>query len=146
MKTMEEPSAVLAIREALTGGNVSKAESQLAIIANEHGDDQLALVVKELQPGEVAAVVSVGDYTKPSIVVNFITPEQFIGALERLGASWGSVDKETTLRPMLEQVEDFICSTLLATEGVQKNELIEAFLDHDLGESIVILLCGNEAL
>lgn len=143
----EQPKAVLAIREALTRtGGSNSAEKQLAIIGDEQGDEQLALVVAELQPGEVAAIAGNGDYTKPSTLVHFVSAEQFIGALERIGASWGTIDKEVDIDPMKEQVEDFISSMLLATEGRQQETLLEVFFADELGCHICVMLSSSNAL
>jgi hypothetical protein len=143
--TNTQPAA-LAIRATLTSSGASAAERQLVVLGDQSGDTQLALVVQDLLPGDIAAVVSVGDYTKPSIAVHFMKPEQFIGALERLGGQWGDVNAETKLEPITGQLEDFVVSSLLSTEGDQQAALLRAFLDHELGEAIVVLLCGRGAL
>src|SRR5580698_2237416 len=131
---------ILAIRETLKGGSAHNAERQLAKIAHDQGDEALALLVKDLTPGEVASFLEEGDYSKPSEVTQFLTTEQFMEALARFGAKWGKISKsdgrELLLR-LKEEVATFILPTLLHRED---HLFIKAMLDDTLGEDIIVAL------
>jgi hypothetical protein len=131
---------ILSIRETLKAGSAHNAERQLAQIANDQGDDALALLVKDLTPGEVASFLEEGDYSKPSEVTQFLTTEQFMEALARFGAKWGKISKsdgrELLLR-LKEEVATFILPTLLHRED---HLFIKAMLDDTLGEDIIVAL------
>jgi hypothetical protein len=131
---------ILTIRETLKAGSASNAERQLAQIAHDQGDDTLALLVKDLTPGEVATFLEEGDYSKPSEVTQFLTTEQFMEALARFGAKWGKISKsdgrELLLR-LKEDVATFILPTLLHRED---RDFIKALLEDTLGEDIIVAL------
>jgi hypothetical protein len=131
---------ILTIRETLKAGSAHNAERQLAKIADEQGDDTLALIVADLTPGEVASFLEEGDYSKPSEVTQFLTTEQFMEALARFGAKWGKISKndgrELLLR-LKEDVATFILPTLLHRED---RAFIKAMLDDTLGEDIIVML------
>ncbi len=133
---------LLAIRQALTNGGPQAAERQLAILGNNHGDDQLALLVRELRPAEVTQLLAEGDYTKPSVVAHFITAEQFVGALHRLGAKWGSLKgvEISVLIPIKEQVSDFMLSTLLHGDDAGQKKFLEAVLDDSIVEDVLVMM------
>ena len=126
---------------------VHATERQLSIIGNQAGDGELAIIVESFTPGEVAALVGEGDYTKPSIASHFITPEQFIGALERLGARWGSLDKKIHRErdeECRQEVADFILSVVLTDNLDRQATLLESLLDNDLGRDVLLLIAVNE--
>jgi hypothetical protein len=131
---------ILTIRETLKAGSAHNAERQLAKIANDQGDETLALLVADLTPGEVASFLEEGDYSKPSEVTQFLTVEQFMEALARFGAKWGKISKndgrELLLR-LKEDVATFILPTLLHRED---RLFIKAMLDDTLGEDIIVAL------
>jgi hypothetical protein len=131
---------ILTIRETLKAGSPQTAERQLAKLANEQGDDALALLVADLTPGEVASFLEEGDYTKPSEVTQFLTEEQFMEALARFGAKWGKLSKndgKELLMRLKEDVATFILPTLLHRED---HLFIKAMLDDTLGEDIIVAL------
>lgn len=130
----------LAIRQTLANLGPRKAELELALIGDNQGDDQVALIVKELTHAEVSQLLAEGDYTKPSVVAHHLTPEQLLGALQRLGAKWGNlrgVETETLL-PLKEQVSDFMLSALLhGNESIHK-DLIQIILNDTLAEDVLV--------
>lgn len=132
----------LAIRQALQSGGAA-AETQLGIIAHSAGDEQLALVIEDLGAAEIAAIVEDADMTKPSIVHSFISPEQFIGAFNRLGAKWGAItpSSDIDLLTFQNDIEDFLCPMILAS-GVQKHRdsLLAALLEHPLGPDTLLFV------
>jgi len=131
---------ILTIRETLKAGSAHNAERQLAQIAHDQGDDQLALLVADLTPGEVASFLEEGDYSKPSEVTQFLTEEQFMEALARFGAKWGKISKSDGRELLLRLKEDvamFILPTLLHRED---RGFIKAMLEDTLGEDIIVAL------
>jgi hypothetical protein len=131
---------ILSIRETLKAGSASNAERQLAQIAHDQGDETLALLVKDLTPGEVATFLEEGDYSKPSEVTQHLTSEQFMEALARFGAKWGKISKDDGRELLLRLKEDvatFILPTLLHRED---RLFIKAMLDDTLGEDIIVAL------
>lgn len=132
----------LAIRQTLANLGPRKAELELALVGDNQGDDQVAVIVKELTHAEVSQLLAEGDYTKPSVVAHHLTPEQLLGALQRLGAKWGNlrgVETETLL-PLKEQVSDFMLSALLhGNENIHK-DLIEIILNDTLAEDVLVAI------
>lgn len=126
---------------------IPAAERQLSIIGDQAGDGELAVIVEALTYAEVAALVGEGDYTKPSIASHFVTPEQFIGALERLGARWGNLDKKIHRErdeECRQEVVDFILSVVLTDNLARQATLLQSLLDNDLGREVLILIAVNE--
>jgi hypothetical protein len=131
---------ILAIRQALNNSGPQAAERQLALLGDNQGDEQLAVLVRDLSPGEVSQLLAEGDYTKPSVVAHHITPQQFLGALHRLGARWGSV-KAAQLSALLsikEQVSDFVLSALLHGHEDNLPKLIKTVLEDNLAEDVYL--------
>ena len=87
MKDKKQTSA-LAISQALATEGVAYAETRLALIAEKHGDQELAVIVGKLPPADVLAIVRECDSGKPSILHGFITPEKF-GEIIRLESQYG---------------------------------------------------------
>ena len=143
---MKEHTA-LAISQTLQNSGPQAAERQLTIIGHEAGDDQLALIVQALLPGEVAAIVGEGDYTKPSIASHFVTPEQFLGALERFGARWGRLEGKILgdqVSQMSQEVADFVFSVILTGDESHRYALVTALLADTLGKDVLILVAVDE--
>ena len=136
------PSNALIIRETLKSSGAKAAENQLALIGSDHGDEQLAIVVAELSDAEIGQFLNAADYTKPSIVTHFITPEQLLGSLERVGARWGSL-KGSNLNALISikrQVSDCLFPVLLHAEPGPKKKYLDALIDHKLGWDVLVTL------
>ncbi len=137
----------LAIRQTLQQSGPLAAENQLTVIGHQAGDEQLALIVQALLPGEVAAIVGEGDYTKPSIAGHFVTPEQFLGALERFGARWGRLEgniRGDMVSQMSQEVADFVFSVILTGDEGHRHSLMNALLADPLGKDVLILVAVDE--
>jgi hypothetical protein len=131
----------LTIRNALKYLGTYAAERHMELIAHQSGDEHLALMVKDLEPAEVSLLAGEGDYTKPSMVSHFINADQFIGALERLGASWGETGNDIdVIMNLRDHVNDFILSVILHAKWSRQIQLIEALKNSQLGEDILIML------
>jgi len=132
----------LALRATLKSTGAKAAESQLAIIGNELGDNQLALVVADLSPGEIGLFLENADYTKPSLVTPFVSPEQLIGALERVGAKWGDLrgSSPNALISLKQEVSDLLFPVLLQGEPAQRSKLLKAVLKNSLVEDLIVSL------
>ena len=135
---------VLAIRAALQN-SAGAAESQLALIANNAGDHQLAEIVAELNPAEIAVMVADADMTKPSITHNYITPEQFSGAFSRLGSRWSELTIDVDYTPFQRDVEDFLCPMVLSSEDPERRKtMLGALLEHEHGiDALLFLMLGR---
>lgn len=137
-------ATALTIRQALKSSGPASAERQLSIIGSDAGDEQLALVVQDLLPEEIASIVGQGDFTKPSIASSFILPIQFLGALERFGSRWtmGRLRAKEVARPdIYQQVTDFVLSVVLTREeGFERHQLLRALLGHSLGKDVVLMM------
>lgn len=135
---------VLAIRAALQS-SAGAAENQLALIANNAGDHQLAEIVSEFNPAEIAVMVADADMTKPSITHNYISPEQFAGAFSRLGSRWSELTLEVDYTRFQRDVEDFLCPMVLSTEDPERRKsMLGALLGHDHGlDALLFLMLGR---
>ena len=138
---------ILAIRQALNNSGPQAAERQLALLGDNQGDDQLAVLVRDLSAGEVSQLLAEGDYTKPSVVAHHITPQQFLGALHRLGARWGSVKgaELSALLSIKELVSDFVLSALLHGYDENLPKLIKAVLEDNLAEDVLVMIALFES-
>jgi len=132
----------LSLRSTLKSTGAKAAESQLAIIGNELGDNQLALVVADLTPGEIGLFLENSDYTKPSLVTPFVSPEQLIGALERVGAKWGDLkgSSPNALINLKQEVSDLLFPVLLQGEPAQRAKLLKSILKNSLMEDLIVSL------
>lgn len=133
----------LAIRQALKDSGPVTAERQLMIIGRDSGDETLALIVQELRPVEVTALLCEGDFTKPSLAAPFVTTEQFLGAFDRIGAKWGKVTSRESFEVvsrLLGEVSDFMLSVILPADANRKSALLDALLEHELGEPVIVAL------
>ncbi len=132
----------LAIRQTLANLGPRKAELQLALLGDNQGDEQLAVIVSELTHAEVSQLLAEGDYTKPSVVAHHLTPAQLLGALHRLGAKWGNLrgTETETLLPLKEQVGDFMLSALLHGNEKTRHELMEVILEDTLAEDVLVAI------
>lgn len=138
---------VLAIRQVLDTHGPATAERSLAVIGNKAGDEELAILVQSLELGDITSLIGEGDYTKPSIVVAFITPQQFIGALERLGAKWGAcrgVISEVQLAEMHADVTAFLTSVILTNDERQKKRMLEALYLKEIGRDLLVSIAVSE--
>jgi hypothetical protein len=131
------------IRESLTYIGPHAAEKQLGIIATNHSDNAIIEIVKELRPAEIKELLMEGDYTKPSIIVTFISIKQFIDSFNLLGSKWGQVDNHTTmehLHMMAKDVCEYLCQVLLVAEPNRQGKLLRALLSLDIGRSALVMI------
>jgi hypothetical protein len=136
----------LTIQNTIKSIGAEAAEMQLALVGEHVGDAELALVVEELDPNEIALIVGEGDYTKPSIAASFITPRQFIGALEHFGARWGSLEGTNinVLYRLKQQLADFVLSVILHSGVKNHKKLILALAHNRLGRDVLTILPFRE--
>lgn len=132
----------LALRSALQSG---AAETQLALIAEQAGDQQLAQVIAEFHPAEIAVMVRDADMTKPSLAHAFITPDQFIGAFGRIGSRWGEIPSNVDYVTFQRDVEDFLCPMILAAEDPERRAtMVRELAGHELCvETLLFLTLGH---
>jgi hypothetical protein len=125
---MSENNSLALVREAFSQG-ASKAERQLLIIGKEGGDEALALVTKDLSPGEILLLALEGDSTKSSVVQAFASPEQFAEAFSFFGGQYG--DRGTS--ELSRDLVDFLYPFLFEGEHKRRVEMVNALLKHRLG-------------
>ena len=135
-----------AIREVLNNNGIHAAEKQLALVGDNQGDEQLAIMVQEMPPAEVSQFLSESDYTKPSVVAHHVTAEQFIGAIHRIGSRWGSLRgaDEESLGTLKSQLSDFILSALLHGEDGPREDLFAAIMEDSLAQDALAVIAIGE--
>jgi hypothetical protein len=145
--TTPTPTTALTIRQTLSDFGPGRAERALALLAHEQGDEQLALLAKELTPAEVAQIMSEGDYTKPSMLAAVITPEQFVGSLHRLGAKWGTLRgaEDQAMDSLRAEVRDYMLSGLLTGNEEMTALRLTAVMEDDLAQDVLIVIAIREA-
>lgn len=143
---MSKNEYTLAVRAALNNGG-GAAENQLTVIAHEHGDEQLALVIEELTSPEIIAIVEVGDMTKPSLASAFVTAKQFISALEQKVGGWkyfyGTMPKDAlsdSVMHLQADIEAFICPIIYSADlELREREMLEALASYENGPELAML-------
>ena len=73
-------------RSLIAAGDISGAEAALADLADTEGDGALMVVLEQLQPKDILAVMREYDNSKDSVVNLLVTPEQFADPVEFLTA------------------------------------------------------------
>ena len=68
-------------RSLIAAGDISGAEAALADLADTEGDGALMVVLEQLQPKDILAVMREYDNSKDSVVNLLVTPEQFARAV-----------------------------------------------------------------
>ncbi|SDT89682.1 hypothetical protein SAMN05444156_0531 [Verrucomicrobium sp. GAS474] len=135
-------ASALYIRTVLKSSGAKATETALATIGADHGDEQLAVIVGELTPGEVSQILSASDYTKPSIATHFITAEQLLGVLERIGGEWGSLKGSTinVLVSLRRDISDRLLPVVLLADAPQKAALLDGLLKNTLSRNLITAL------
>ena len=134
----------LAVRTALYQ-NPGAAEKQLAVIGNEHGDSQLAIIVADLSTPEILIMSDEFDMTKPSIISAFLTAEQFNELLDHKAAEWGGIYGNQSLNsiPLIEireKIENFICPIVYAGgTPTREDEMLAVLHNHVHGPKFAFL-------
>ena len=78
---MNQIALIEKTRSLIAAGDISGAEAALADLADTEGDGALMVVLEQLQPKDILAVMREYDNSKDSVVNLLVTPEQFARAV-----------------------------------------------------------------
>ncbi len=78
---MNQIALIEKTRSLIAAGDISGAEAALADLADTAGDGALMVVLEQLQPKDILAVMREYDNSKDSVVNLLVTPEQFARAV-----------------------------------------------------------------
>ena len=143
---MNNNEFTLAVKTALNNGGRA-AETELAVIADKHGDQQLAAVIEELTAPEILAIIEESDMSKPSLASVFATAEQFLAVIERKVEGWkyeyGRMDIESlsaSLVDLQNDIEAFICPMVYSADSeAREREMLVALANQENGPELAML-------
>ncbi len=78
---MNQLALIEKTRSLIAAGDISGAEAALADLADTEGDNALMVVLEQLQPKDILAVMREYDNSKDSVVNLLVTPAQFARAV-----------------------------------------------------------------
>ena len=124
---MPQHPALIHASALIQTGDIAAAESALSDLVETEGDNALVVLLDELPPKDLLAIIREYDASKPSVISMLITPEQFARAviLERLYAE----RNHDRLRSMVNSV--------IYREDVDPGEFIAALAQKDLGLEVL---------
>ena len=78
---MNQLALITKTRSLIASGDISGAEAALAELADTEGDGALMVVLEQLQPKDILAVIREYDNSKDSVINLLVTPAQFARAV-----------------------------------------------------------------
>ena len=72
---------VRAVSGLVYEGDIDGAERALAVLADQEGDRALAKVIEEMPPRDVVAILREHDASRPTVMAELISPQQFVAAV-----------------------------------------------------------------
>ncbi|MGA8391790.1 MAG: hypothetical protein WB775_06600 [Burkholderiaceae bacterium] len=78
---MNQIALIAKTRSLIASGDISGAEAALAELADTEGDGALMVVLEQLQPKDILAVIREYDNSKDSVINLLVTPAQFARAV-----------------------------------------------------------------
>jgi hypothetical protein len=72
---------VTTVSQAVFEGDIERAENALVALAEQEGDLALALIIEDMPPKDLVAILREHDASKGSIVGELISPRQFLAAV-----------------------------------------------------------------
>lgn len=119
--------AIIKATALIHAGDISAAESALTELVETEGDNALVVVLDELPPKDLLAIIREYDSARPSVINLLVTPKQFADAviMERMYAE----KNRDRLRAMINSV--------IYREGVEPDEFIEALVQKDMGLEVL---------
>jgi hypothetical protein len=78
---MNQIALIAKTRSLIASGDISGAEAALAELADTEGDGALMVVLEQLQPKDILAVIREYDNSKDSVINLLVTPVQFARAV-----------------------------------------------------------------
>ena len=138
--------AVIKASALIHAGDIAAAESALTELVDTEGDHALVVVLDELPPKDLLAIIREYDSSKPSVVNLLVTPKQFADAviMERMYAE----RNHDRLRSMINSVvfrddvdpDEFIAAMTEKDLGL---EVLADYLDDRIDEITVFKNCGS---
>ena len=124
---MPQHPALVHASSLIQVGDIAAAESALSALVETEGDHALVVLLDELPPKDLLAIIREYDASKPSVINMLITPKQFADAviLERMYAE----RNRDRLRSMVNSV--------IYREDVDPGEFIAALAEKDLGLEVL---------
>ena len=124
---MPQHPALIHASSLIQVGDIAAAESALSALVDTEGDHALVVLLDELPPKDLLAIIREYDASKPSVINMLITPKQFADAviLERMYAE----RNRDRLRSMVNSV--------IYREDVDPGEFIAALAEKDLGLEVL---------
>ena len=118
---MPQHPALVHASSLIQVGDIAAAESALSALVETEGDHALVVLLDELPPKDLLAIIREYDASKPSVINMLITPKQFADAviLERMYAE----RNRDRLRSMVNSV--------IYREDVDPGEFIAALAEKD---------------
>ncbi len=119
--------AIIKATALIHAGDITAAESALTELVETEGDNALVVVLDELPPKDLLAIIREYDGSKPSVINMLVTPQQFADAviMERLYAE----KNRDRLRAMV--------NSIIFRDGVDPDEFIEALVQKDMGLEVL---------
>ena len=119
--------AIIKATALIHAGDIRAAESALTELVETEGDKALVVVLDELPPKDLLAIIREYDSAKPSVINLLVTPQQFADAviMERLYAE----KNRDRLRAMVNSV--------IFRDGVEPDEFIAALAQKDMGLEVL---------
>ena len=100
---MNHLALITKTQSLIATGDIVGAESALVELADAEGDQALMVVLAQLPPKDILAVIREYDNSKESIINLLVTPEQF-AAMSRAGSDLFCIFKATDLREPLLRI------------------------------------------
>ena len=119
--------AVIKASALIHAGDIAAAEAALTDLVDTEGDHALVVVLDDLPPKDLLAIIREYDSSKPSVVNLLVTPKQFADAviMERMYAE----RNHDRLRSMINSV--------VFRDDVDPDEFIAALSEKDLGLEVL---------
>ena len=119
--------AVIKASALIHAGDIAAAEAALTELVDTEGDHALVVLLDDLPPKDLLAIIREYDSSKPSVVNLLVTPKQFADAviMERMYAE----RNHDRLRSMMNSV--------MFRDDVEPDQFIAALAEKDLGLEVL---------
>lgn len=124
---------VRAVSGLVYEGDIDGAERALAVLADQEGDRALAKVIEEMPPRDVVAILREHDASRPTVMAELISPQQFVAAV--------SLERDYRERRH-ESLRGMINAVVFADED-RTDEFIEALGASEGGLAALVDYCSD---
>ena len=130
---MSKDLVILQATTLVVAGAPFEAEKALVAFANEHGDQQLRVILDEIEPKYLSAIVREFDCSKSSPINSLVNVEQFMSILlfERQYNE-------------LSKLESLINSIVMARDEPERYEFLAAIAETDCEDILATYLLGSD--